>query len=206
IATFIATAAAAPDPLVTPRAVVAPRQDDPALLGWLDASNGQYSDRRTCDYPATLSTSATLAQCCSPSSPCTFWQSCSAGTLFAGPSTSLFCDQGYCNTAVLVNTIGASSGPGYLGCWATSLGSGAFTVIRDVGGAVATASVSETSTSEVSSRVEESVSRSLSGSAETTSATGSSAGAGASTTAAGAAGGAAKPLTGVFGLVAVVFG
>lgn len=38
----VAAAAAAPDPLITPRAALAPRQNtDPALLGWVDATNGQ---------------------------------------------------------------------------------------------------------------------------------------------------------------------
>jgi hypothetical protein len=32
---------AVPDPLITPRAELAPRQDDPALVGWVDAINGQ---------------------------------------------------------------------------------------------------------------------------------------------------------------------
>jgi hypothetical protein len=78
-----------------------------------------------------VSRSGSLAQCCSGSA-CTFWSSCSAGTLFAS-QTSLFCDQGYCNTAVLVPSIGASSGQNYLGCWATSLGQNPFTVIADIG-------------------------------------------------------------------------
>jgi len=146
LATCIAAAAAAADPRITPPPVLVRRQDvDPALLGWVDAVNGQYSDRRTCDYPATLSTSAALAQCCAPNTPCTFWQSCSADTLFASPSTSLFCDQGHCNTAVLVNTVGASTGVHYLGCWATSLGSSAFTIVRDIGGAGGSSAASMTS-------------------------------------------------------------
>ncbi|KAL1795605.1 hypothetical protein ACET3X_005829 [Alternaria dauci] len=133
------TVAAVPDPLITPRAELAPRQtsagEDPALVGWVDATNGQWSDLRSCDYPATYSTSGSYAQCCaSGSSDCIFWSSCSAATLFAA-QTSLFCDQGYCNTAVVVPTVGASEGVSYLGCWATSLGQEAFTLVRDIGNA-----------------------------------------------------------------------
>ncbi|RYN32016.1 hypothetical protein AA0112_g6315 [Alternaria arborescens] len=137
ISSITVTVTAVPDPLVTPRAELAPRQtssgDDPALLGWVDATNGQWSDLRSCDYPATYSTSGSYAQCCAPgSSDCIFWSSCSAATLFS-PQTSLFCDQGYCNTAVVVPTVGASGGVSYLGCWATSLGQEPFTLIRDIG-------------------------------------------------------------------------
>ncbi|OAL02840.1 hypothetical protein IQ06DRAFT_292135 [Phaeosphaeriaceae sp. SRC1lsM3a] len=131
ISSLVALAAAAADPQITARAELAPRQDDPAFLGFVSASG--FSDARSCDYPATLSRSGSLAQCCASAS-CTFWSSCSAGTLFAS-QTSLFCDQGYCNTAILVNTIGASNGQNYLGCWATSLGEAPFTIVRDIGSA-----------------------------------------------------------------------
>lgn len=91
------------------------------------------SDLRACDFPATLSSSAALAQCCTDSA-CVFWQACSAGTLFAeSPSTSLRCDQGYCNTAIILPTVGAPAGHSYLGCWATTLGENPFTIVRDIG-------------------------------------------------------------------------
>ncbi|KAE8854202.1 hypothetical protein PTNB73_01488 [Pyrenophora teres f. teres] len=72
-------------------------------------------DSRTCDYPEVLSTSGSLAQCCRTGVECVFWSFCSAATLFA-QSTSLFCDQGLCNTGVLIPTAGASEGVSYLGC------------------------------------------------------------------------------------------
>lgn len=159
---LVAVAATSPDPQITARAQLGKRQSDPALLGYISASGAsrcesnnhvpqfkleQYSrhplglasntvtnvdsDARSCDFPATLSSSGSLAQCCS-GSDCVFWSSCSAGTLFA-QSTSLRCDQGFCNTAVLVATPGASNGESYLGCWATSLGEDSFTIVRDVG-------------------------------------------------------------------------
>ena len=87
---------------------------------------------RTCDYPAVVSTSGSLAQCCSNGVECVFWSSCSAATLFA-QSTSLFCDQGLCNTGVLVPTVGASEGVSYLGCWPLNYGTAAFTMVMDIG-------------------------------------------------------------------------
>ena len=105
-------------------------------LQTITCSTPQHLDPRlfTWSLPTilTLSSSSSLAQCCS-GSDCVFWSACSAGTLFA-QSTSLRCDQGYCNTAVLVPTPGAKSGESYFGCWATSLREGAFTIVRDVGG------------------------------------------------------------------------
>ncbi|KAH3911773.1 hypothetical protein HBI56_139470 [Parastagonospora nodorum] len=203
ISSLVALTAAAPDPLITPRAEVAARQDtNPAALGYVSAST--FSDLRSCDYPATLSRSGSLAQCCQSSS-CIFWSSCSAGTLFAS-QTSLFCDQGYCNTAVLVPTVGASSGQNYLGCWATSLGQSPFTIVADVGSAavgVATGSVTGSS----SARATGASSGGRSNAA--TSATGSATP--ASSSVAVQSSGAAEhavvqPLTGLFGLVAMVFG
>ncbi|KAL6703388.1 hypothetical protein ACN47E_009730 [Coniothyrium glycines] len=134
LASLVATGAAVADAAVTPRAELGRRQEDPALLGWVDAVNGQFSDSRACDYPATLSSSGALAQCCASGAACVFWSSCSAGTLFAA-ATSLLCDQGYCNTAVLLPTVGAGTGAAqsYLGCWATTLGQAPFTLIRDIG-------------------------------------------------------------------------
>ncbi|CAO2653508.1 Nn.00g029190.m01.CDS01 [Neocucurbitaria sp. VM-36] len=203
-----AAAAAAPDPLITPRAELASRQDssDPALLGWVDAPNGQFSDQRSCDFPATLSSSGALAQCCASSS-CTFWQSCSAGTLFSGQSTSLFCDQGFCNTAVIVPTVGASSGVSYLGCWATSLGGSAFTIVRDIGNApVATASSGASAQSSAKSSAASSKATTSAGSSAAGSASATQSSAGATQSTGVAATDAVQPLTGVFGLVAVLFG
>ncbi|KAH9880235.1 hypothetical protein IAQ61_000524 [Plenodomus lingam] len=215
IATFMAAvhAVRAPDPVITPAGIVAARQEDAGLLGWVDAGNGQLSDQRSCDYPATLSTSGSLAQCCTAST-CTFWESCSAGTLFAGPSISLFCDQGYCNTAVLVRTVGADSGASYLGCWATSLGEAAFTIIGNVGGVGATESAADTGSGvKVSESAVSSTARGSSGVSGTVVEIGGSAvltsvGAAASSTTAtgtGAAGLVARPLRGVLGLVVAVF-
>jgi hypothetical protein len=49
ISSTAVTVTAVPDPLITPRAELAPRQtssgDDPALLGWVDATNGQCKPR-----------------------------------------------------------------------------------------------------------------------------------------------------------------
>jgi hypothetical protein len=50
-----------------------------------------------------------------------------------GSSTSFGCETGVCNTAVIVPTIGASSGINNLGCWATSFGSSPFTIVADIG-------------------------------------------------------------------------
>ncbi|KAF1850471.1 uncharacterized protein K460DRAFT_361251 [Cucurbitaria berberidis CBS 394.84] len=212
ITSLFAAAAAVPDPLITPRAALAPRQArDPALLGWVDAPNGQFSDQRSCDFPATLSSSGALAQCCATSS-CTFWQSCSAGTLFA-QQASLFCDQGYCNTAVLVPTVGASSGLQYLGCWATSLGEQAFTVVRDIGsGPVATSAPSSGSasasagSSAASSRATSARSSDAGSASSHSSASATQSSASAASSTAAAAVNTAMPLTGVFGLVALLFG
>ncbi|KAF2998963.1 hypothetical protein E8E13_007107 [Curvularia kusanoi] len=213
-------AVASPDPQITARAQLGKRQSDPALLGYISESGASsFSDARSCDFPATLSSSGSLAQCCS-GSDCVFWSSCSAGTLFA-QSTSLRCDQGFCNTAVLVPTPGAKSGESYLGCWATSLGQDAFTIVKDAGSALATptaaASESDASASSASS-ASASASVSAASSARSASAKSSTSGTAASSgtatqsstgtaTSSGAAvANAAKPLTGVFGLVAMLFG
>lgn len=49
ISSTAVTVTAVSDPLITPRAELAPRQtssgDDPALLGWVDATNGQCKPR-----------------------------------------------------------------------------------------------------------------------------------------------------------------
>ncbi|ORY18418.1 hypothetical protein BCR34DRAFT_554176 [Clohesyomyces aquaticus] len=130
--------AAVPDPLITPRAelqVGRRRDTDPALVGWVSTSGASaFSDLQSCDFPATLSTSGSFAQCCAPSSACNFWTTCNAGAV-VGASTSVFCDSGYCNTGVIVPSLGASKGASYLACWPTSLGQGAFTLVRDIGSA-----------------------------------------------------------------------
>ncbi|KAH6868504.1 hypothetical protein BKA58DRAFT_440950 [Alternaria rosae] len=205
---LVAVTTAAPDPLITPRAELAPRQtsseSDPALVGWIDATDGQFSDLRSCDYPATFSTSGTFAQCCAPDSDCTFWSSCSSAALLAG-STSLFCDQGYCNTAVVVPTVGASKGVDFLGCWATSLGTGAFTVVRDIGDAdVAPASSTETGDEGTTGSSPTSTAADASASETSSSATESSTDADVTTGSAAAE--TLEPLTGVVGLVALLFG
>ncbi|KAF1912851.1 hypothetical protein BDU57DRAFT_521410 [Ampelomyces quisqualis] len=192
---FAVAVTAAADPQITPRAELAPRQNsDPAFLGWVSAST--FTDNRSCDFPATVSRSGSLAQCCSGDS-CTFWSSCSAGTLFAS-QTSLFCDQGYCNTAVLAPTVGASGGQSYLGCWATSLGQSPFTIIADIGSAP-----QGQQTGSVPGSSGASTARTTSGSTAPSSETPTSPAAG--TTSTGAANGAVvQPLTGAFGLVAMV--
>ncbi|KAF2746756.1 hypothetical protein M011DRAFT_526833 [Sporormia fimetaria CBS 119925] len=133
---FLPHISASPDPVITPLAHLHPRQNtpDPSILGFISTSGqSDFSDLRSCDYPATLSTSGTYAQCCTPNEPCIFWSICSDNTLKA-ESTSVFCDQGYCNTAVMVATPGAEMGEAvYMGCWATSLGQDAFTIVRDLG-------------------------------------------------------------------------
>ncbi|KAG9196996.1 hypothetical protein G6514_002697 [Epicoccum nigrum] len=221
----LATAASSPDAQITAAAQLGKhrRQADPALLGYISADGASsFSDARTCDFPATLSSSGSLAQCCS-GSDCVFWSSCSAGTLFA-QATSLRCDQGYCNTAVLVATPGAKSGESYLGCWATSLGEGPFTIVKDVGSAIATptATASEESASAsasatVSTRASAASGTRSSASASAKSSASRSASAEASGTATesstsetpstgAAVANAAKPLTGAVGLLAMFFG
>ncbi|KAH6629662.1 hypothetical protein C7974DRAFT_190723 [Boeremia exigua] len=206
---LVAAALATSEPQITARAQLEVRQEDPALLGWVSESGAsQFSDLRTCDYPATVSSSAALAQCCTGSS-CVFWSSCSAGTLYA-QATSLRCDVGYCNTAVLVPTPGAQSGVSYLGCWGTELGQGPFTVVKDVSNATKTkAVVSTTSASQSSVRSSAASSAAGSSGSAARSETGTAATQASSspTPSTGAAGGnAAKPLTGVFGLAAMLLG
>lgn len=143
------------------------------------------------------------------------WSSCGGGTLFA-QSTSLRCDVGYCNTAVLVATPGATSGESYLGCWATDLGEAPFTIVKEVSTTGSVPGSSASGSGNVASNTESSSTRSTappsgsgsssgSGSAAssgtpTQSSTGSAQSSGA------AAANIAKPLTGVFGLVAMFFG
>jgi hypothetical protein len=56
IISLVAAVTAAPDPLITPRAELAPRQHvhDPELVGWVDAINGQ------CKLKTHFSTSTLL--------------------------------------------------------------------------------------------------------------------------------------------------
>ncbi|KAF3051892.1 hypothetical protein E8E11_011252 [Didymella keratinophila] len=215
IISLVAAAIASPDPQITARAQLGKRQSDPALLGYVSTSGASsFSGARTCDYPATLSSAGSLAQCCS-GSDCIFWSSCSAGTLFA-QSTSLRCDQGYCNTAVLVATPGASSGESYLGCWATDLGQNAFTIVKDPGSAIATPTPSGSAASASASSSISAASSARSASASRSSASGSAASSGSagsatgSSTAAASSGAAvanaAKPLSGAVGLVAMFLG
>ncbi|PSN64163.1 hypothetical protein BS50DRAFT_591120 [Corynespora cassiicola Philippines] len=207
---------AAPEPAITPRAElpVARRQDtlsDPARLGWVSESGAsEFSDMRSCDSPQTLSRSGSLAQCCSPTGACEFWSTCSDGNLIAG-SSSVFCDQGYCNTAVLVATPGASDGASFLGCWATSLGEDPFTIVQNVASAAlaipttSPGSGSDEGSSSGSSRAT-SARSSAGSSAEESLSEGSATGsAPAATESTGAAAFAAEPLTGVFGAVAMLY-
>ncbi|KAF2106174.1 hypothetical protein BDV96DRAFT_591314 [Lophiotrema nucula] len=201
-------AIAAPDPAITARAQLVKRQDDPAMLGWVSTSGAsEFSNRQTCDFPATLSTSGSYAQCCAPSSACNFWTTCSNNAVVAA-STSVFCDNGLCNTGVIVPTTGAKEGTSYLGCWATSLGQDPFTMVQDIGSApVATPTGGSSSgpssgaTSGASSRASGSGSGSVS---ETASATGSATAAASSSTGAAIQIGA-KPLGGLLGFVAGLF-
>jgi hypothetical protein len=94
---------------------------------------------RSCDYPQTLSTSGSFAQCCPESGSCPFYTACSSNTLLAaGSASAVPCDVDpglTCNTAVLATTAGASGGASYLACWQKSLGEGAFTFVQDIGSA-----------------------------------------------------------------------
>jgi len=205
LSSIVALAAAAADPQVTARAeLLGPRQNsDPALLGYL-SSGSSFSAARSCDFPATLSREGSYAQCCSGNS-CVFWTSCSAGTLFAS-QTSLRCDQGFCNTAVIQASVGASTANSYLGCWATSLGEQPFTLVANIG----SASVAQGTPSASGSASSGGSARPTSGasSSSTPSVTGSttqSATEAAQTTGA-AVRAAGRPLTGVVGVVAMMFG
>lgn len=137
VCTFAAAmhlAAAIPDAVITPAAQLQPRQDaGPSLLGCVHTrGKSEYApeDRRTCDFPATLTVRGELAQCCEPSAACNFFSECSAGTLFA-ESTSVFCDQGYCNTGVIIeSTAEQTATVGFLGCWPTELGEDLITLMR----------------------------------------------------------------------------
>jgi len=122
------------NPAPTPAAQLMHRATDPSIIGYMSASGGAYSIGQSCDFPATASTSGNYVQCCKSGSSCPFWTSCSGNTLM-GPSTSYGCDTGMCNTALLIATPGASNPKSDLGCWATSFGSSAFTLVQDIGSA-----------------------------------------------------------------------
>ncbi|KAF2821225.1 hypothetical protein CC86DRAFT_470961 [Ophiobolus disseminans] len=190
LSSVIALAAASLDPQITPRAQLDARQNaDPAFLGWPVGASQTFSPR-SCDFPATLSRSGSLAQCCAPNAPCVFWTACT-GNLLLAAQTSLACDQGYCNTAVLVQSAGASNGQEYLGCWPTSYGSARFSVV-----AVTPAGSSGTPGSTAATRVSSSVVGGTSAAASASAAQSSGA----------ASDVGRKPWTGVIGVVAVLFG
>lgn len=62
ILALVAAVAAAPDPTITPRAELAPRQSgplDPALLGWASGEKGEcklYTHQDACQFLALLQT------------------------------------------------------------------------------------------------------------------------------------------------------
>lgn len=136
-------------------------------------------------------------------------------------------------------SVGASTGVSYLGCWATSLGESAFTIIKDVGSGMfllsflldylllwmrvcmcadvclidgASASSSGSAQSSAKSSGASGKATTTAGSSATSAAgSGSSASGSQSSTGAAQSSGAAavdavKPLTGVFGFIAVLFG
>ncbi|KAF2676092.1 hypothetical protein K458DRAFT_397335 [Lentithecium fluviatile CBS 122367] len=201
---FIEHAIATPDAQITARAKLHVRQDvDPSVLGWVSSSGAsEFSDFRSCDFPATLSRSGSYAQCCGTSSACNFFTSCSVNTVFA-ESATVSCDNAICNTGVIVSTTGAKSRASFLGCWASSLGTDAFTLVQDVGSAptgTPTPTPSETS-SNSSSRASSNTATSRFGTTtDLSSPTGSDASGTASTGA--AASGTSQPLSGMVGLFA----
>jgi hypothetical protein len=158
LSALVTSAIAVAEPAVTAAPRLHPRQSvDPALVGYMSASGGckssaesinhvSFADTlpddngRTCDYPQTMSTSGSFAQCCPTSGACPFYTACSSNTLLAaGASVSgVPCDVNpglTCNTAVLATTAGVSGGASYLACWQATLGSSAFTFVQDIGSA-----------------------------------------------------------------------
>ncbi|KAK3214029.1 hypothetical protein GRF29_28g1833593 [Pseudopithomyces chartarum] len=205
-------AAAAPEPQITARADLHARADA-SILGYISTSGAsEFSDLQSCDFPATLSQSGSYAQCCESGKPCHFYTSCSAGNAIA-ESTSVFCDLGFCNTAVIVSTAGAQNGKSNVGCWATTLGKDAFDLVQDIGTATpaprstqsssddessnsVTPTGSATEPSETGSETETETPTETDASSSPTSDTAPS------SSSPGAAAGAAKPLTGLVGLIA----
>ncbi|KAF2270761.1 hypothetical protein CC78DRAFT_528486 [Lojkania enalia] len=201
-------AAATPDPVITLRAELQPRQNaDPSLVGWISTSGASaFSDVRSCDFPATLSSSGDFAQCCGTSSACNFFTTCN-GNILQAESTSVTCDIGICNTGVILESAGASKGLGYLGCWQSSLGEEPFTLIQDIGSAPIATPTGDSSSEATSGASTEGGSRGAT--ATRTSAaesSGSETEAAAQSSSSGAAVmSAAQPLTGIFGAVAMLF-
>ncbi|PVH97066.1 hypothetical protein DM02DRAFT_616752 [Periconia macrospinosa] len=198
----------APDAQITPGPELRMRQDnnaDPALLGWVSTSGAsRVSDRRTCDFPATLSRSGSFAQCCAPSGACNFYTSCSGNVLVA-PSTSVPCEQGVCNTGVIVASVGVQSGGvSNLACWATELaGTAAFSLVRNVDSSAIAAPTSGSS-SQGGSRSGSTSTRASSSSGGSASSPTSGSGATSPTTsnAAFALADVQQPFTGIVGLMA----
>lgn len=85
---------------------------------------------QSCDYPATLSRSGHFMQCCEPGSKCNFFTACRNGTAVS-PSYSVFCEEGFCNTAVIRNLSETLDSASYLACWPTNFGKSPFTLLRD---------------------------------------------------------------------------
>ncbi|KAK7181783.1 hypothetical protein PSPO01_12233 [Paraphaeosphaeria sporulosa] len=220
-------AAAAPEPLITARAELHPRADS-SILGWISTSGAsRLSDVRSCDFPQTLTQSGSYAQCCEKDKECNFYTTCSAGNVIA-ESTSVFCDEGFCNTGIILETKGATSAQSYLGCWATSLGKDPITLIQSMGAAkkskstlppsqtnsftdkhIATgpAPTGLTSSTDDSSITESGSAAStgtatVSSSSESESESSPTSESSPSSSSPGAAAGVAKPLTGVVGLIA----
>ncbi|PNS16717.1 hypothetical protein CAC42_4681 [Sphaceloma murrayae] len=202
---LLAYAYALADPMVTAAAQLAPRADDPALVGYISASGG-FKDARSCDFPQTVSTSGNYVQCCPTTGACPFYTSCSSNTLLAASAT-VPCDVDpalTCNTGIVAPSTGAAGGASYLACWQTSLGSNPFTFVRNIGSATVVApsttgtgsasNTESTSRSSASSSAGSSTSR-----ATSTSSRSSSAGAGSSS--AGAASTSASSSTNIAGVV-----
>ncbi|CAI6336329.1 unnamed protein product [Periconia digitata] len=122
---------------ITPGPALPVRQEskaDPTLLGWVSTSGAsKFSDQRVCDFPSTVSRSGAYAKCCAASVPCNLYTTCSGNVLVA-PSTSVPCEQGICNTGVIVASTGTAQQQGVsnIECWATGLGTKAFWLVTDV--------------------------------------------------------------------------
>ncbi|KAF2763243.1 hypothetical protein EJ05DRAFT_472160 [Pseudovirgaria hyperparasitica] len=132
-------ATAVQDPLITHAPRLIPRQNDGELVGYVSTSGASevITPAQQCDPTATLTSSGAYATCCPTSGSCNFFTSCSDGNLLAA-STNVYCDQGYCNTGVIVPTAGASDGLSYLACWATEYGTDPFALVQTPGDAMAT--------------------------------------------------------------------
>ncbi|KAL1591165.1 hypothetical protein WHR41_00169 [Cladosporium halotolerans] len=152
---FVAHTIAGEQPAITPAPRLHRRQDDPALVGYVEQA---FYESRRCDYPQTVSTSGSYVQCCPATGECPFYTTCSSNTLLAANAT-VPCDVDAtlaCNTGLVFATRDAADPASYLACWQTSLGSDALTIIQSVdetavaGGSTRSASGSG-STSETSS-------------------------------------------------------